>query len=611
MTQRTYTPATTRTATSALLLLTTACSLLLPSCSETVDEPGGTPDGPAAMTFSAREAAGGWGQAETRALINTSMIEREGTILRLADIVTETDGTRHPHFGITNPDDPNHGSQQGTDLFRYSQYKGGYDWLRYRNPGDYGGHYYWTETGTHKFFGWARGVKLEPDDQGNTDASQMFSDYHLHIQDNPSTLEIDETELHSETTPQFDFVYTDVITRNIDNPAQSYPQTDDYTVRGTRIPLTFHHLLAALALTVQNQSTQPLIITGLTMTGLKTNSTARIRFNDPTAAAPNPEVLIPDRIETTPKPQTEIQGGFIQATVAGSVPARTGSAEPYTYSSLDVFSAADADGHRQLLNGDPATRLFWPQAAPTVTFTLRYKTSDADADERTKTVSVDLATMTANGEPLKAGQKYRLNLVFKGDAVPLTCTLTVLPWDTEERTMDIKIAVADNGALSFSYTDPQTSQSVTPTATDVAGDTPYKRIDMPATLSRPYLRLSFTPTAPEGGTWTCNLEESGGAFALFRVEDGETFDAKLNEVWTRVSAQNYEATADDQRITGTITATEQTFYLVPTGLATDATIPTGTEANCRLSFGIITGDVQALANDQYQGENYKVFYTKQ
>lgn len=100
--------------------------------------------------------------------------------------------------------------------------------------GDAVKHYYWTKTGTHRFYG-----VLVKDNSGSAPLTPTtgwgFDAAHKVYTVPTTTLTL--------TSPQFDFVYSNVIERNLDN--------GDPT---TAVPLKFNHLFSAFGFTFENDS---------------------------------------------------------------------------------------------------------------------------------------------------------------------------------------------------------------------------------------------------------------------------------------------------------------------------------------------------------------------
>ena len=95
-------------------------------------------------------------------------------------------------------------------------------------------HYYWTKTGTHRFYG-----VLVKDNSGSAPLTPTtgwgFDAAHKVYSVPTTTLTL--------TSPQFDFVYSNVIERNLDNGAPT-----------TAVPLKFNHLFSAFGFTFKNDS---------------------------------------------------------------------------------------------------------------------------------------------------------------------------------------------------------------------------------------------------------------------------------------------------------------------------------------------------------------------
>lgn len=100
--------------------------------------------------------------------------------------------------------------------------------------GDAVKHYYWTKTGTHRFYG-----VLVKDNSGSAPLTPTtgwgFDAAHKVYSVPTTTLTL--------TSPQFDFVYSNVIERNLDNGA-----------RTTAVPLKFNHIFSAFGFTFENDS---------------------------------------------------------------------------------------------------------------------------------------------------------------------------------------------------------------------------------------------------------------------------------------------------------------------------------------------------------------------
>lgn len=103
-------------------------------------------------------------------------------------------------------------------------------------------HYYWTKTGTHRFYGVlvkdnSGSAPLTPTTGWGVDAAHKvgFGAAHKVYSVPTTTLTL--------TSPQFDFVYSNVIERDLDKGATT-----------TAVPLKFNHLFSAFGFTFKNDS---------------------------------------------------------------------------------------------------------------------------------------------------------------------------------------------------------------------------------------------------------------------------------------------------------------------------------------------------------------------
>lgn len=97
-------------------------------------------------------------------------------------------------------------------------------------------HYYWTKTGTHRFYG-----VLVKDNSGSAPLTPT-TDWGFDAEHKHKVYSVPTTTL-TLTSPQFDFVYSNVIERNLDNGAPT-----------TAVPLKFNHLFSAFGFTFENDS---------------------------------------------------------------------------------------------------------------------------------------------------------------------------------------------------------------------------------------------------------------------------------------------------------------------------------------------------------------------
>lgn len=407
---------------------------VLPSCSRDVYSP-----------HSAKEPIS-FGVPQSKALLDNSSLLTDGNILRINDVLTDYTDPKGAYISKT---------VYFEDLFQYSAG----DWLRNSDRG----HYYWTQGGRHKFFGWTRQIL-------GSDVTGLLSDYSLGTSENPARLWIGPTVLNT-ASPQDDFLYTDVYFRDLNTNPNDYSQ----------VPLTFYHLFSALGINIENNTSTPLTINSLSITGLRNKSTENILFNDSGVT-----------ISYNP---LESDGDFIAHNVTGNIPARSASESVHH---LDAMSL-------ELDSQSSSTRFIWPQTLSLSTpmqITLGYTSGTSAPSTKSYTLSSGV---------FKSGGRHRLNLRFNGENAAITAALVPLPWDYESGTLDLEVRGV---GLSFDASRYNVSASNVLTVR----------------TSDSEIRGNFTPTAPQLGTWFVGIEGESEYFSISPttgIIDGESVELVL------------------------------------------------------------------------------------
>ena len=154
--------------------------------------------------------------AQTKALFGASSFSAEGNVLQIWDVYFNSVVAPQAYIEGTNVVSTGTGA-----VWPFKE-------------GDAVKHYYWTKTGTHRFYG-----VLVKDNSGSAPLTPTtgwgFDAAHKVYSVPTTTLTL--------TSPQFDFVYSNVIERNLDNGAPT-----------TAVPLKFNHLFSAFGFTFENDS---------------------------------------------------------------------------------------------------------------------------------------------------------------------------------------------------------------------------------------------------------------------------------------------------------------------------------------------------------------------
>lgn len=154
--------------------------------------------------------------ARTKALFGAASFSAEGNVLQIWDVYFNSVVAPQAYIEGTNVVSTGTGA-----VWPFKE-------------GDAVKHYYWTKTGTHRFYG-----VLVKDNSGSAPLTPTtgwgFDAAHKVYSVPTTTLTL--------ISPQFDFVYSNVIERNLDN--------GDPT---TAVPLKFNHLFSAFGFTFENDS---------------------------------------------------------------------------------------------------------------------------------------------------------------------------------------------------------------------------------------------------------------------------------------------------------------------------------------------------------------------
>lgn len=177
--------------------------------------------------------------AQTKALFDAASFSAEGNVLQIWDVYFNSVVAPQAYIEGTNV--VSTGTTGAVWPFK---------------EGDAVKHYYWTKTGTHRFYG-----VLVKDNSGSAPLTPTtgwgFDAAHKVYSVPTTTLTL--------TSPQFDFVYSNVIERNLDNGAPT-----------TAVPLKFNHLFSAFGFTFENDSPSSFNIKSAT---LKVNDQAAAKID--------------------------------------------------------------------------------------------------------------------------------------------------------------------------------------------------------------------------------------------------------------------------------------------------------------------------------------------
>lgn len=285
--------------------------------------------------------------AQTKALFDAASFSAEGNVLQIWDVYFNSVVAPQAYIEGTNVVSTGTGA-----VWPFKE-------------GDAVKHYYWTKTGTHRFYG-----VLVKDNSGSAPLTPTtdwgFDAAHKVYSVPTTTLTL--------TSPQFDFVYSNVIERNLDDGAPT-----------TAVPLNFNHLFSAFGFTFENDSPSSFNIKSATLK-VDDQAAATIDYSnvwDKGFAPADADNWNPAVTYT----------GLTMSSTTG-ISGKTGAVQPATR--YDMFQGVLIDKDN-MANYDKYT-LIWPQDLTGKTLVMSYLVSGKRYQEVDVTVNkYTYTTSSGNG----------------------------------------------------------------------------------------------------------------------------------------------------------------------------------------------------------------------
>jgi len=305
------------------------------------------------------------GTAGTKGLLDgTTALQKAGTTLQVYDYLSNFSGTINGTEGV------------GYYIDNQLTYTGGEGGSSSDGKWQFPGNrkYYWTKTGTHKFFGYLTkdGTLEYAGTTTWTPADQVLSV-------NRFAMTPDKN--------QFDFSYSDIVTRTTDH---------------TAVPLNLRHLFTALAVNIVNHTGVAISNVSVTLTKVHPEQSATINWKgEQVDVAYNPELT----------DQTLDNASDMSLGTAGTTEAIANNA------TSQLFSGTDGE-----------YRLLWPQA---ILATPAPSEDATGSDEEDDTEEVDGQFIVVTYDQVAKPRTAALNAAFKditaleaGKKYLLTITIT-------------------------------------------------------------------------------------------------------------------------------------------------------------------------------------------
>ena len=429
------------------------------SCTKTVYDEGQQTQSPA-ISLSVTEVA------QTRAMIDNTNFGKDGNRIQVYDFWTDgsTESKYIDAYAGREVDNPSSQHIKGTTWPFVDKSSG--ELVRYN----------WTSTGVHKFFGWFAVDATTEDGSKNMTAESFFGNG-FSFNETSKVLTIPAKTL-DQSTPQFDFLYSDIKTVDVTKGVPS------------NVPMSFSHLFAAVSFGAKNTSNSVVKLLEFKVEKLYNAKSATINFSGST-----PTVVYADGT----------QGDVFRSVAYSDAAAVT---VPKDGSGTTMYNIFGKPGKKQEFT------LIWPQA-------MNQLHSDATVSEDNdgNPIYPDSYKMyvkyTVDGVPFtkrinfdntlawEAGKKYHYDIIFADKMVELKCVVN--PWDYVSEDINFEnqtVSVKEGSTLSW---DASVSE-VDPTNFKVA-----IKDNKPAVGT-------FTLDTPKGGRWFAYLS---GDVDAFKIIDGE------------------------------------------------------------------------------------------
>lgn len=312
----------------------------------------------------------------------------------------------------------------------------------------------WTTDGVHKFFGW-----LVDDVRLNNENEWLKPDFN----EDSKILTIPTTTL-DQTTPQFDFMYSNIHERNLN--------TNPYF---SAVPLEFSHLFTAFKITAANNSSNDVWLKSVSIKGLKNTRGASIDYS-----GTEPVVSYTD-----PTGQQDFDYNV--------------SNEGMLMTKGQVYNVSPEDFTIMW----PHTRDDFSNAEVVVDYRYKEPSAATPLDGNTTIQLKDVISW-------KGGQKNNLGLMFKDKEISLTCK--VEPWTVVEETIDFTDQITVSNPLTWV---PNSVESIDYEKGEVVLYTDSYSVAI----------CNFRIDTPAGATWTASLIPVEGYSDAFQILDNTKYGA--------------------------------------------------------------------------------------
>ena len=403
----------------------------------------------------------------TKALLDNEAFRKDGNRIMVYDIYTSGNSAPQEYIkAMAGPDVPSNSPlhESGT-TWPFA------DWRDGTTPVSYN----WTADGVHKFFGWlAKDVNMT-----SYNTPDAFFGGTLTLNSNYRYMVPAKAMLYD--SPQFDFLYSDIVVRDLDNNPDFSP-----------VKLSFNHLFTAFSIGAVNNTDSDIIIHEFELVNLYNSSSANVDFSGETVAVNYSEYTkvyqTSDNVFNSMSEDYTLYGGQ-QARNEG------------TNATGNIFEGAQKDRKYVLM---------WPQTDLSKIHSTKEPQENEDGTIAYPDEWMMYIRYTADGHEVRkrlnfpalaweAGRKYHFDVTFADKIVDLT--VKVNPWIYEGQDIDYSndgVAVTGNHVLTWDQETYHPSQDPTQRYLYVKNGMPVEG--------------TFQLEAPMGGTWLATLTGDIDAF---------------------------------------------------------------------------------------------------
>ena len=434
------------------------------SCTKTVYDEGQQTQSPA-ISLSVTEAA------QTRAMIDNTNFGTDGNRIQVYDFWTDGNTVSKYIDAYAGPEVDNPSSQHIERTTWPFVDKSSGELVRYN----------WTSTGVHKFFGWLAVDATTKDGSKNMTAESFFGeDFKNAFNETSKVLTIPAKTL-DQSTPQFDFLYSDIKTVKVTN---GVPEN-------VTVPMSFSHLFAAVSFGAKNTSNSVVKLLEFRVEKLFNAKSATIDFSD---SAPSVEYADGTR-----------GGVFRRVAYSDAAAAVT---VPKDGSGTTMYNIFGNPGDEQEFT------LIWPQTINQLHST-DLVTEDTDGNPVYPVSYKMFVSYTVDGVPFtkrinfdntlawEAGKKYHYDIIFADKMVELKCVVN--PWEYVSEDINFEnqtVSVKEGSTLSWVASESEVDD---------------KNLKVAIKDNKPAVG-TFTLDTPKGGRWFAYLS---GDVDAFKIIDGE------------------------------------------------------------------------------------------